>query len=501
MGVPPIEIALPGRTEVDALAVPLAQPLDSLSGDGARILDDKLRGRLSRLAASGEFRGDRGEALLLHLDGELSAPRVVAAGLGKRDDIDADALRAAGAAAALSLGRIGGSVCWLLDESLPISLADQARALIEGTIIGGYTPGRWKTQELEKRPRPVERIVIGLVETPELRAAAEHAALLAERTNRARDLANMPPNELNPEALAEAARALADEHEHLAVEVFGPKEMDELGMGALTAVGRGSRNEPRLVVLRHEPPQATPGVLLGLVGKSITFDSGGLSLKPATKMEDMKGDMAGGAGTLHGIGALAALGVPVRALAVLAAAENLPDGNAFRPGDILRAANGKTIEIVNTDAEGRLVLADALWYARREGATHVIDLATLTGAMELALGDLYAGFFANDDAWRDRIVAAGERSGDLVWAFPLHPRYRRYVDSAFADLKNSSDLRQGSPVLAAKFLEEFTGDGPWAHVDMAGPGFLERSRGDYYRVPGGTGYGVRLIAELATSLA
>jgi leucyl aminopeptidase len=218
-------------------------------------------------------------------------------------------------------------------------------------------------------------------------------------------------------------------------------------------------------------------------------------------MEDMKGDMAGGAGTLHGIGAIAALKLPVRVTAVLAAAENLPGGDAFRPGDILRAANGKTIEITNTDAEGRLVLADALWYARREGATHVIDLATLTGAMELALGDLYAGFFANDDAWRDRIVAAGERSGDLVWPFPLHERYRRYVDSAYADMKNSSTLRQGSPVLAAKFLEEFSGDGPWAHVDMAGPGFLERSRGDYYRVPGGTGYGVRLVAELAASFA
>jgi leucyl aminopeptidase len=487
---------------VDALAVPLAQPLDSLSGDGARILDDKLRGRLSRLAENGEFRGERGEALLLHLDGELSAPRLVAVGLGKRDEVDADALRTAGAAGAQALGRIGGSVCWLLDESLPLSPPDQARALIEGTIIGGYTPGQWKTQELEKRPRPVERIVLGHFETPELRGAAERAALVAERTNRARDLANMPPNELNPAALSEQARSLADEHEHLTVEVLGPKEMDELGMGALTAVGRGSRNEPRLIVLRYEPPDATRSdVLLGFVGKSITFDSGGLSLKPATSMEDMKGDMAGGAGTLHGIGALAALNMPVRALAVLAAAENLPDGNAFRPGDILRAANGKTIEIVNTDAEGRLVLADALWYARREGATHVLDLATLTGAMELALGDLYAGFFANDDAWRERIVTAGERSGDLVWPFPLHPRYRRYVDSVFADLKNSSDLRQGSPVLAAKFLEEFTGEGPWAHVDMAGPGFLERSRGDYYRVAGGTGYGVRLIAELATSFA
>jgi leucyl aminopeptidase len=495
----PIEIALPGQTKVDALAVPVAQPL---GGDGARIVDGKLDGRLTRLTESGELRGERGEALLLHTDGELGAPRVVAVGLGERENVDADALRTAGAAAATALARVGGTLGWLLDESLPIPLAEQARALVEGTVIGGYSPGRWKTEDESRRPRAVERIVLGHFETQELRDAAELGALLAERTNRARDLANMPPNELDPEALAEHAEALAAEHEHLTAEALGPADLDDLGMGALAAVGRGSRNEPRLVVLRYEPPQPTrPDVRLGLVGKAITFDSGGISIKPAARMEDMKGDMAGGAGTLHGIGAVAALRLPVRAIAVLAAAENLPGGDAFRPGDILRAANGKTIEIVNTDAEGRLVLADALWYARREGATHVLDLATLTGAMELALGDLYGGLFANDDEWRDRIVAAGERSGDLLWPFPLHARYRRYVDSTFADMKNGSTLRQGSPVLAAKFLEEFAGDGAWAHVDMAGPGFLERSRGDYYRVPGGTGYGVRLIAELARGLA
>ena len=219
----------------------------------------------------------------------------------------------------------------------------------------------------------------------------------------------MPPNELDPHTLAEHAQALAGEHEHLKAEILGPREMDKLGMGALAAVGRGSRNEPRLIVLRYDPPKVTRAdVTLGLVGKAITFDAGGISLKPAAKMEDMKGDMAGGAGTLHGIGAVAALKLPVRAIAVLAAAENLPGGDAFRPGDILRAANGKTIEIVNTDAEGRLVLADALWYTRREGATHILDLATLTGAMELALGDLYGGLFANDDDWRDLIVAAAE---------------------------------------------------------------------------------------------
>jgi leucyl aminopeptidase len=494
----PIEIALPGRTHVDALALPVAQPL---SGEGARIVDEKLGGRIARLVESGELRGERGEALLLHLNGELDAPRLVAAGLGKRDEVDADALRTAAAAAAQSLARVGGTICWLLDETLPLPLPDQARALVEGTIIGGYTPGLWKTQNAEARPRAIERIVLGHFETEELREAVEQAALLAERTNRARDLANMPPNELTPQTLGEHAQALAAEHEHLEAEILGPHEMDELGMGALAAVGRGSHNEPRLIVLRYTPPDVTRDVTLGLVGKAITFDAGGISLKPAPKMEDMKGDMAGGAGTLHGIGAVAALGLPVHAIAVLAAAENLPSGHAFRPGDILRAANGKTIEIVNTDAEGRLVLADALWYVRREGATHVLDLATLTGAMELALGDLYGGLFANDDEWRDRILAAADRSGDLAWPFPLHPRYRRYVDSTFADLKNGSTLRQGSPVLAAKFLQEFAGDGPWAHIDMSSPGFLERSRGDYYRVPGGTGYGVRLIAELARSLA
>jgi leucyl aminopeptidase len=481
MGVT-IEIAPLGQTKADALAVMVAQPLDGIDE------------RLSGLAATGELRGDRGEALVVRGDGT----RLVAVGVGKLEDVDRDALRTAGAAAAHELSRVGGTLAWQLDERLPLSLDEQAAALVEGTIIGGYTPGLWKTKA-DGKPKPIERIVF---ESGDVRAAAERAALLAERTNRARDLANMPPNELYPETLAQKAAALADEHEHLTATALGPKEMEKLGMGALAAVGRGSRNEPRLVVLRYEPPQATdPDLVLGLVGKSITFDTGGISIKPAGGMDAMKGDMAGGAGTLHGIGAIAALGLPVRAVAVLAAAENMPGGDAFRPGDILTAANGKTIEIINTDAEGRLVLADALWYARREGATHVIDLATLTGAMVLALGDLYAGFFANDNDWRDRIVAAGERSGDLTWPFPLHPRYRRYVDSAYADMKNGSTLREAGPALAAEFLQEFAGDGPWAHVDMAGPGFLDRSRGDYLRVPGGTGYGVRLIAELATSLA
>ena len=490
-----VEIALPGQASADALALPVAQPL---GGGGAKIVDDKLGGLLARLGESGDLRGERGEAVLLHLDGVLEAPRLVAAGVGKRDEVDEDALRTAGAVTAQALSRVGGTLVWLLDESLPVPLPQQAAALVEGTILGAYSPGRWKAKDETRAP---ERIVIGHADDAELQAAVERAAVLAERSNRARDLANMPPNELTPHTLGEKARELAQEHEHLTCEVLATKELDDLGMGALTAVGRGSRNEPRLIVLRYDPPEARGEMVLGLVGKSITFDAGGISIKPGSGMQDMKGDMSGGAGTLHGIGALAALGTPVRAIAALAAAENLPGGDAFRPGDILHAANGKTIEIINTDAEGRLVLADALWYVRREGATHVLDLATLTGAMELALGDLYAGGFANDDDWRDTIVEAGRRSGDLVWPFPLHPRYRRYIDSAFADMKNGSTLRQGSPALAAEFLHEFAGEGPWAHVDMAGPAFLERSRGDYLRVPGGTGYGVRLIAELGRLVA
>jgi leucyl aminopeptidase len=218
-------------------------------------------------------------------------------------------------------------------------------------------------------------------------------------------------------------------------------------------------------------------------------------------MDAMKGDMSGGAAVVAAAGAISELGIPLRVFSVVAATENMPGGAAYRPGDIVRAMNGKTIEIVNTDAEGRLVLADALWYARAQGATHLLDLATLTGAMELALGDLYAGMFANDDAWSADVLAAAAASGDHLWRFPLHPRYRRYIQSAYADMKNASTLKQASPALAAEFLREFVGEGPWAHVDMAGPGFLDRSRGDFLTQQGGTGYGVRLAVALAERLA
>jgi leucyl aminopeptidase len=483
-----IEVSGPGGGSPDAVAFVLAEDDSTPRSDGP------LHEQLQQLADDGELRGDLGRTMLLHTNGDSTARRVVVAGVGKRADVDADAVRTAAAAVARRLGDVGGTLAWTLDDSLPLSLDEQARAVVEGALLGSYSPGRWKTEP--RPPKRIERIVIygdGVEET------AARAATVSKWVNWARDLANSPPNELTPEDLAKRAAELAGPN--LKVEALEPSQIDELGMGALSAVGRASANGPRLIVLRYEPAAARDDVVVGLVGKAITFDAGGISLKPALKMYDMKGDMAGGAAVIAGTAAAAELELPVRILTVVAAAENLVSGDSFRPGDILRAANGKTIEITNTDAEGRLVLADALWYARREGATHILDFATLTGAMEVALGDLYAGLFANDDGWRDDILAAAETSGDHTWPFPLHRRYRRYVDSTYADMKNSSELRQAGAVLAAEFLREFSGEGPWAHIDMAGPGFLERSRGDYLTQRGGTGYGVRLIVELADRLS
>ena len=311
---------------------------------------------------------------------------------------------------------------------------------------------------------------------------------------------NAPPNELTPAALAEWAEEQAGSA-GLAFEALGPDEIEARGMGALAAVGQGSDNGPRLITLRYEPEGARDELVLGLVGKGMTFDAGGLSLKPAEKMDEMKCDMGGGGAVLSAACAVAELGLPLRVLTVVPAAENMPGGHAYRPGDIVRALNGKTIEVTNTDAEGRLILADALWHARQSGATHLVDLATLTGAMVLAMGDYYAGAFGNDESWTAEIRAAGEASGDHVWLWPLHDTYRRLIESSFADMKNSSDLRQAAPIYAARFLQEFVGEGPWAHLDIAGTAYLERSRGDYYTAAGATGYGVRLLAELARRLS
>jgi leucyl aminopeptidase len=365
----------------------------------------------------------------------------------------------------------GTTVAWALSEDEPVG------ALAEGAVIGGYDPrGR----------HSVERFVIcGAGDAP----AAERAALVGRWINRARELVDGPPNVISPEGLAERAAALPG----LRCEVL---DAGEAGLSALAAVGGSGPIAPRLIVLRHEPPGAPDAPRLAFVGKSVTFDTGGYFLKTQADIVRQKADMGGGAAVFGALGAIAELGLPISVTGVLPACENMLSGTAIRPTDVITTAAGLTVEVTNPDAEGRLILADALWWTRRDGATHVVDLATLTGAARAGLGDMYAGVFANDDAWREAIVDAGNASGDLAWPMPLHPRYRTLIDSTVADLRNTAGKSFGYAIIAATFIQQFAGEGPWAHVDMLGTALLDDDRGDAFGT-GATGYGVRMLVELA----
>jgi leucyl aminopeptidase len=436
----------------------------------------------TREAAAGDVRA--------RVDPALAAGEVVRTDdeirVGARDLPGTDGLRTAAALAARRLRRRGGTVAW------SAATDGEVRAIVEGTAYGAYDAGLFKDGYAD-RPQ----LTLALDAPEDLHRFARRQEVVVRHLDAVRDLANRPPNDLTPEALAQHAHALA--RDQLSVESHGREWIEAHGMGAFAGVAAGSARDPQLIVMRYEPAAARRDVTLGLVGKAITFDSGGISLKQALRMQDMKGDMCGGAAVIEATAAIAELALPVRVATVVAATENLQDGSAFKPGDILRAANGKTIEVINTDAEGRLILADALHFARSHGATHLVDFATLTGAMTVALGDLYAGWFCNDEALAGAVERASATSGDLAWRFPLHPRYRRYVDSDFADMKNASEHREGSSILAAEFLHEFAGDGPWAHFDIS-PAYIRRPRPDYALDQGGTGYGVRLIVELAEEL-
>jgi leucyl aminopeptidase len=401
---------------------------------------------------------------------------------------DVDGLRTA-AARAVRACRRGGTVAWALDASLPLPVEDQVRALAEGAVIGGYDARRWRSGE---RPRGVERFVIcGVGE--QLAPVAERAALVARWINTARELVDAPPNVVTPSGLAERAAALP----RVSVEAI---DASQAGLGALAAVGGSSPQRPLLLVLKHEPAGAPDAPRLGLVGKAVTFDTGGYFLKPQADIVRQKADMAGGAAVVAALGAVAELGLPLAVTGVVPACENMLSASAIRPTDVIETAAGLTVEVTNPDAEGRLILADALWWARRDGATHLVDLATLTGAMRAGMGDVYAGVFATDDAWREAVVDAGNASGDLAWPWPLHPRYRPLIDSTVADLRNTAGKSFGFPIIAATFLRQFAGDGPWAHVDMLGTALLEEDRGDAFG-RGATGYGVRMLVELAARLA
>jgi leucyl aminopeptidase len=400
----------------------------------------------------------------------------------------ADGLRTA-AARAVRACRGGGTVAWALDTSLPVAVDEQVRALAEGAVIGGYDTRRWRSGG----PRPgVERFVI-CGAGDDLAPVADRAVLVARWVNSARELVDAPANIMSPAGLAERAAEVPS----VSTEII---DAAEAGLGALAAVGGSSPIEPRLIVLRHQPQGAPDAPRLALVGKAVTFDTGGYFLKPQSDIVRQKADMAGGAAVVAALGAIAELGLPLSVTGVVPACENMLSGSAIRPTDVITTAAGLTVEVTNPDAEGRLILADALWWARRDGATHLVDLATLTGAMRAGMGDVYAGVFANDESWRGTVVDAGNAGGDLAWPWPLHARYRSLIESSVADLRNTAGKIFGFPIVAATFLQQFSGDGPWAHVDMLGTAMLDEDRGDAFG-RGATGYGVRMLVELATRLA
>jgi leucyl aminopeptidase len=372
---------------------------------------------------------------------------------------------------------------------LPLPVAEQVRALAEGAVLGGYDARRWRS---DGQPRGVQRFVIcGCGD--DFAPVADRAALVARWTNVARELVDAPPNVVSPAGLAERAAAFPG----LRAETIEP---GEAGLGALAAVGASSPARPLLLVLRHEPRGAPDAPRLALVGKAVTFDTGGYFLKPQMDIVRQKADMAGGAAVVAALGAIAELDLPLSVTGVVPVCENMLSGSAMRPTDVVRTAAGLTVEVTNPDAEGRLILADGLWYARRGGATHLVDLATLTGAMRAGMGDLYAGVFGEDESWRETVIEAGNASGDLAWPWPLHRRYRPLIDSTVADLRNTAGKSFGFPIVAATFLQQFAGQGPWAHVDMLGPAFLDEDRGDAFGA-GATGYGVRMLTELATRMS
>jgi leucyl aminopeptidase len=473
---------LAARADLLVVCVP-AKP--ALAGPAAAV-DAALGGVVARAVRDGEVDGKHGSAVVFHAASGLAAARVAVVGTGEGRPED---WRAAGRAAAGAAARARARSVALAPP--PEAGAAEVGALVDGLATGLYRFDRYKTTGEAKETAPrVRRVAVHSpsVTSAELRRADRVAAAV----NGARDLANTPSNDLTPTGLAERAKALAEATPGLTCTVLGRGRLEKLGAGALLGVAKGSDEPPRMIVLRYRPEAvARTGEVLGLVGKAVTFDTGGISIKPSGGMEDMKLDMGGGAAVLEGTALVAAIGLPVEILTVVPATENMPSGHATKPGDVLTAMNGRTIEVINTDAEGRLILADGLAYAAREGATRLLDFATLTGAIVVALGEVYAGLFGSDEGWTALVREAAEESGDLAWPMPMHDRYRPLIESKVADLANSANKRQAGPVYAAQFLREFTAGLPWCHVDIAGTGMVNGQ---------GTGFGVRMILAVAERL-
>lgn len=422
----------------------------------------------------------------------------VVAGLGRADEVDADAVRTAAGAAAREALRWGVTeLRWTCRADLPVPADEQAKAAAEGVVLGTYDAGRWQRDDGRA---VIERLVL-CGDVPAEVAGLEQTLSTAAWANECRTLVNAGGNEVTPQSLAADARRLAERFPTVSASTLDRADLEAAGMGAILAVASGSDLPPAIITVRHTPPNAVPGVRLALVGKAVTFDAGGLNLKLTPKLHLEKSDMAGGAAVLCAVGAIAEAGIPVEVVGVLAACENMSGGSAYRPGDIVTAGDGTTIEVLNTDAEGRLALADAMIHARSLGPTHLVDIATLTGATIDALGHVYGCVFPNDADLGDKLMAASASSGDRLWPWPMHRAYRPLLRSAFADLRNYSGDRTAQPVFGAMFVGEFAGDLPWAHVDICGPSNLERPGNDCFAVEGGTGFGVRLLVDLARQFA
>ncbi|MDQ3728948.1 MAG: leucyl aminopeptidase [Actinomycetota bacterium] len=428
--------------------------------------------------------------------------RLAIAGIGKPEDLSTERLRVTGSLLAAEAQRhratsLGFDLDSLAGAAVPPGEA--AAAVAQGVVLGSYRFDRFRSADPDDPPPPkLERLVFGSAADAEaLEPALASARIAAEAQNRARDLQSLPANHLTPTALAERASELAATHETIEVEVLGREEISALEMGGLAAVARGSYEEPRLITIRHTGHGS--GDALGLVGKAVTFDSGGISIKPSAGMHEMKMDMSGGAAVIEAMGAIAALGIELDVVAVVPATENMPSGRSMRPGDVITQFNGKTVEINNTDAEGRLILADALtWCVREQGAARVVDLATLTGAALIALGSTYSALISNDDDFADTVVGAAERTGELAWRLPLHPDYKKLTTGMVADLTNAASKREAGTIYAGSFLEEFVDGTPWVHLDIAGTAWDSERE---YAGKGPTGFGVRLLVALATELA
>ncbi|MET9621411.1 MULTISPECIES: leucyl aminopeptidase [unclassified Streptomyces] len=483
----------------DALVVGVAKSGKALVvAPGAEAVDQAFDGKLAAVLETLGASGAEGEATKLPAPAGLKAPVVLAVGLGSAPEdgegYDAEALRRAAGTAARTLTGTKKAAF-----ALPISGAEDAEAIAEGALLGAYAYTAYQDSKNGDARKPLAEVaLLGAKPRDKAhKAAAERAQALTEEIKRARDLINMPPNDLTPAAFAAVAQAAGKEH-GLKVQVLDEKALAKGGYGGILGVGVGSENPPRLVRIAYTHPEAEK--TLALVGKGITYDSGGISLKPAGHNETMKCDMSGAAAVFAAVVAAARIGVPVNVTGWLALAENMPSGSATRPGDVLRMYSGKTVEVLNTDAEGRLVLADALTRASEEHPDAIVDVATLTGAMVLALGNRTFGIMANDDDYRTAIHEIAEEVGEQSWPMPLPADLRKGMDSPTADIANMGE-RMGGGLVAGLFLQEFVGEGiTWAHLDIAGPAFHEGAPYGY-TPKGGTGSAVRTLVKLAERTA